>query len=119
MRSAPVTSPPRTSLLGGPRESSLPEPPWFTVGGDRVRLLRDGLEAFPAMLEAIANARAEILLEMYWIGDDEVGARFREALAARARDGVRVRVIQDAIGSMGLVPAWWRSLIDAGGEVIE
>jgi cardiolipin synthase len=114
-----VTSSPRISLLDGPRESALPEPPWFTVGGDRVRLLRDGLEAFPAMLEAIANAESEVLLEMYWIGDDEVGARFREALAERARAGVRVRVIQDAVGSMGLVPAWWRSLVDAGGEVVE
>jgi cardiolipin synthase len=114
-----VTSSSRISLAGSARESGLPEPPWFTVGGDRVRLLRDGLEAFPAMLDAIARARTEILLEMYWIGDDEVGSRFREALAERARAGVRVRVIQDAVGSLGLVPAWWRSLVDAGGEVVE
>ncbi|MEI7894789.1 MAG: cardiolipin synthase B, partial [Myxococcales bacterium] len=69
--------------------------PWFCVGTDRVRLLRDGVEAFPAMLEAIQRARREILLEMYWIGSDHVGERFRDALVARARDGVEVRVIYD------------------------
>jgi cardiolipin synthase len=119
MTDEPVASPARISLLEDPRASALPEPPWFTVGGDRVRLLRDGVEAFPAMLAAIANAQSEVLLEMYWIGVDDVGNRFREALAERARAGVRVRVIQDAVGSMGIVAAWWRSLTDAGGEVVE
>jgi cardiolipin synthase len=108
------------SSLDHPRGGdSADEPRWFAVGIDRVRLLRDGAEAFPAMLEAIAGATTEILLEMYWIGADEVGARFREALAERARAGVRVLVIQDAVGSMGVVPAWWRSLTDAGGQVVE
>jgi len=40
------------------------------------------------MLEAIASATREVLLEMYWIGPDPVGVAFREALAARARAGV-------------------------------
>jgi cardiolipin synthase len=108
----------RSSSLGAD-SGRVSEPPWFTVGVDRVRLLRDGAEAFPAMLAAIATAKSEVLLEMYWIGADEVGERFREALAERARAGIRVRVIQDAVGSMGVVPAWWRSLTDAGGEVVE
>src|SRR4051812_23803572 len=57
--------------------------PWFDVGTDRVRLLRDGVEAFPAMLAAIAEAKKEIILEMYWVGADAVGTKFREALAKR------------------------------------
>ena len=57
--------------------------PWFAVGRDAVRLLRDGAQAFPAMLDAIARAEREVLLEMYWVGADAVGARFRDALAAR------------------------------------
>ncbi len=89
------------------------------MGADRVRLLRDGLQAFPAMLHAIAGARREVLLEMYWIGDDDVGKRFREALAARARAGVRVCVIYDALGSMGITPAWWRDVFAAGGRAVE
>lgn len=92
---------------------------WFPVGADSVRLLRDGAQAFPAMLDAIASAQREALLEMYWIGDDAVGTRFRDALAERARDGVRVCVIYDAVGSMGVTPAWWRPLFAAGGRAVE
>lgn len=90
--------------------------PWFTVSGDKVRLLRDGAEAFPAMLSAIANAKREIILEMYWVGADPVGTRFREALVERARAGVTVRVIYDAVGSLSLTPSFWDPLVAAGGE---
>jgi cardiolipin synthase len=93
--------------------------PWFGVGGDEVRLLRDGIEAFPAMLEAIESAEREILLEMYWVGADAVGVRFREALTRMARKGVTVRVIYDAVGSLAITPAFWQPLVAAGGEVRE
>jgi cardiolipin synthase len=114
----------RIPPLTPPRPPTAPdaapaEPPWFDVGGDRVRLLRDGAQAFPAMLAAIAAARREVLLEMYWVGPDAVGERFREALAAKARSGVKVCVIYDALGSMGLTPAWWRPLFEAGGRAVE
>jgi cardiolipin synthase len=95
------------------------EPPWFPVGPDSVRLLRDGAQAFPAMLDAIARAKREVLLEMYWIGADSVGERFRDALAASARAGVKVCVIYDALGSMGIASAWWQPLLAAGGRVFE
>jgi cardiolipin synthase len=93
--------------------------PWFKVGGDEVRLLRDGVEALPAMLDAIGAAKHEILLEMYWVGPDAVGTRFREALVEKARSGVTVRVIYDAIGSLAITPSFWESLVRAGGEVRE
>lgn len=91
----------------------------FQVGADRVRLLRDGVEAFPAMLDAIASAEREILLEMYWVGADKCGVRFRDALTRRAREGVRVRVIYDSVGSLGITETWWQPLRDAGGDVRE
>jgi cardiolipin synthase len=93
--------------------------PWFKVGTDEVRLLRDGAEAFPAMLAAIASAKREILLEMYWVGPDAVGTKFRQALVERARAGVIVRVIYDAVGSLAITPSFWDSLVRAGGEVRE
>jgi cardiolipin synthase A/B len=89
------------------------------VGRDAVRLLRDGAQAFPVMLEAISRAEREVLLEMYWIGSDVVGERFREALAERACAGVRVCVLYDAVGSLGISLAWWRPLVAAGGRVFE
>lgn len=94
-------------------------PRWFQVGEARVRLLRDGREAFPAMLEAIARAEREIVLEMYWVGADAVGIRFLDALVARARAGVTVRVVYDAVGSLSITPAFWSELLLAGGEVRE
>jgi len=84
-----------------------------------VRLLRDGNQAFPAMLAAIAGARREVLLEMYWIGADPVGVRFREALADAAHRGVSVRVIHDAVGSFGIDQAWWEPLVAKGGRVAQ
>lgn len=65
-----------------------------------LRLLHDGVEAIPAMLEAIAAARHELLLEMYWFGSDATGMRFATALMERAKAGVCVRVIYDAVGSL-------------------
>lgn len=91
---------------------------WFRVGDDEVRLLRDGAEAFPAMLEAIARAEEDVLLEMYWVGDDACGRSFRDALVERANAGVRVRVIVDAVGSLALTPRFWAPLTFAGGEVV-
>jgi cardiolipin synthase A/B len=93
--------------------------PWFKVAGDEVRLLRDGVEALPAMLSAIAAAKREVILEMYWVGPDAVGTRFRDALVEKARTGVTVRVIYDAIGSLAITPSFWESLVRAGGEVRE
>lgn len=92
---------------------------FLPIGEDRIRLLRDGREAFPAMLQAIAGAREEITLEMYWVASDGVGERFRRALCERAAAGVKVRVIYDSLGSVGLPRHWWAPLLAAGGEVIE
>lgn len=95
----------------------VPTCPSFDVDGDRVRLLVDGLDAFPIMLAAIRRAKSEILLEMYWVGDDPVGRTFLLALTRAADDGVIVRVVFDAIGSLGLAEGFWDPLIRAGGLV--
>jgi cardiolipin synthase len=100
-------------------EASTTSPRWFPVGEDRVRLLRDGREAFPAMLEAIDAAEREVLLEMYWVGADAAGELFRHALTRAATRGVTVRVVYDALGSLNIDIAWWAQLVAAGGEVLE
>jgi cardiolipin synthase len=93
--------------------------PSFAVGKDEVMLLRDGAQAFPAMLAAIAGAEREVLLEMYWIGDDTCGRRFRDALVERASAGVRVRVIHDAVGCLDLPNGFFAPLLAQGAEVYE
>lgn len=67
--------------------------------GATARLLDGGREAFPAMLEAIRGARAQVFLEFYMFSPEGIGATFIEALSAAARRGVRVEVVIDAWGS--------------------
>lgn len=89
------------------------------VGGNRIRLLRDGREAFPAMLDAITGARRQILLEMYWLGSDQIGWRFARALGEAASRGVEVAVLFDGFGSFGVDGALIRELGSAGAQVVE
>jgi len=66
--------------------------------GNRVSLLVNGDDYFPALLAAIDGARRSVQLETYIFADDKVGARVREALAAAAARGVEVRVLVDGYG---------------------
>jgi len=67
--------------------------------GNRAEILRNGVQIFPSMLAAIRAAQKTINLEFYIYWDGEVGRMFAEALAERARAGVAVKVILDAVGS--------------------
>jgi len=88
------------------------------VAGNAVRSLRDAAENYPAWLASIEAAQRSIFFESYIIADDEIGRRFRDALAARSRAGVRVRVLYDWLGSPGkLVGRFWKPLQDAGALV--
>jgi cardiolipin synthase len=87
------------------------------VPGNDVRLLIDGPDAYAAMLELIADARRWIHFENYIIRSDDEGWRFAKALAARAREGLRVRVLYDWLGSVATRRRYWRFLRDAGVEV--
>jgi cardiolipin synthase len=89
------------------------------VPGNTVRFLRDGREAFPAMLEAIAQARRQVLLEMYWFDSDRVGRRFADALGQARERGVEVAVIYDAIGSISADRAMFSELEERGAHVLE
>ena len=80
-----------------PSAHALADP--VTVPGNRVQLLRNGDEIFPAMLRAIRGARSTINLESYIFWSGAVATQFREALSERARHGVQVRILLDAIGS--------------------
>ena len=67
--------------------------------GNRVEVLRNGVQIFPSMLSAIRGARKTINLEFYIYWDGEIGRQFAETLAERARAGVKVNVVLDAVGS--------------------
>jgi cardiolipin synthase A/B len=88
------------------------------VSGNRLRILRDARENYPAWAGAIEAARRTIHLEMYIVHDDSTGRCFRDLLVGRARAGVTVRVLYDWFGSLRLVGrGFWAPLRAAGGEV--
>ncbi len=103
----------RATQRAAPDASTVP------VRDDEVRLLRDGGEAYPAMLAAIGAASDEIVMEFYWFGSDAVGRQFCDALAERARSGVTVRVIFDAFGSTPVDPEMFNELRANGADVRE
>ncbi len=88
------------------------------IPGNSVRLLFDGPEIFATMHRQIAAARHRIHFENYIFRDDECGTGFAEAMIARAREGVRVRVLYDWLGSIGTSWRFWQRMRDAGIEVV-
>jgi len=86
------------------------------IEGNAVRLLRDAVENHPAWLAAIRAATHTILFESYLFEDDAVGREFTAALAAKAREGVRVRLVYDCLGSRSAGDLW-HELRAAGAQV--
>lgn len=88
------------------------------IGGNQVRLLEDGRENYPAWLSAIRAAKQQVHFENYFIYEDEVGLEFANAFLAKAREGVRVRLIYDWLGGFGKASRrFWRTLREGGVEV--
>jgi cardiolipin synthase len=88
----PVDSPAFTDSLTG--LAGTPYQP-----GNRLEILNNGRAFYPSMLEAIRGARRSITMEAYIYWDGEIGATFARALAERARAGVVVKLLLDAVGS--------------------
>lgn len=86
--------------------------------GNEVTLLPGGDQAFPRMLEAIAAARHEVLLESYIFADDATGREFLAALGDAARRGCTVRLMCDGIGSFSLPRSRLAELEHAGGQAL-
>jgi cardiolipin synthase len=87
------------------------------LAGNRVVDLQNGEEIFPAMLEAIRGARKTITFETYIYWSGEIGERFAEALAERARAGVEVHVTIDWAGSVKMEEALLQRMEEAGVQV--
>ncbi len=85
--------------------------------GNRIDILNNGDEFYPAMLQDIAIAQLSITIEayIYWAGG--IGRRFAEALAERARAGVRVKILLDAFGSADIGDEIIRTLEDGGCQL--
>lgn len=82
--------------------------------GNGITPLHDGEQAFPAMLEAIAQAGAEVLLSTYIFDRDETGREFVDALKAASDRGARVRILLDDFGRRYSIPTVLPRLRKAG-----
>src|SRR5688572_4076588 len=85
--------------------------------GNRVEPLHNGDAIFPAMLGAIRGARRSVCFEtfIYWSGS--IGREFAEALAGRARAGVKVHVMLDWVGASRIDESLVERMTEAGVEV--
>ena len=89
------------------------------VDGNRVDLLRDGTQAFPAMFDAMQHARDSINLEFYTFDDVRSGGRtLGDVLVDRLHHGVAVSVIYDAFGSNTTPAAFIDRLARAGARMV-
>lgn len=86
--------------------------------GNRVTLLRNGTEFFPALERAIDEAECEILLETYIFEPDVAGLRIRDALARAVKRGVIACVLLDGFGSKELSKDFVREMQDMGIQVL-
>ncbi len=87
------------------------------VEGNRFEALLNGDQIFPPMLEAIRGAKQSITFEtyIYWSGD--IGKAFADALAERARAGVKVHVLLDWVGSAKIDDGFLQEMEKAGVEI--
>jgi cardiolipin synthase len=87
------------------------------VDGNRLTLLRNGEEYFPALVAAFDAARTEIHFETYIFAGDETGSLIADALARAAARGVATHLLIDGFGSMAF-PARLRALMEQAGVKI-
>ena len=85
--------------------------------GNRVDLLENGEEFFPAVFDAIRHARKEVILETFIIFEDKVGKELHEVLLQAAQRGVQVDMLIDGFGSADLSAAYIDSLSAAGVRI--
>ncbi len=88
------------------------------ISGNRIELLKNGEEIYPAMLTAIAEAERSITLETYEYWGEEIAGAFADALANAAERGVRVHAIFDFLGSTRAGADKFERMEEAGVEVV-
>ena len=87
--------------------------------GNRVEVLSNGDEIFPAMLKAIRGAQKTISFETYIYWSGSIGREFADTLAERARAGVKIHVLLDWIGSLKMDPSLIEEMKQAGVQVMK
>lgn len=85
---------------------------------DKVELLVGGAATFDSIMEAVRQAKDHIHLEYYIFEPDQTGLGLMKLLCEKARAGIKVRLLVDALGSKKLSAKFYRPLQEAGGEFV-
>ena len=91
----------------------------FVTMDNEVRYINEGDEFFEALFEEISKAKRFIHVEMYIIRNDELGKKLAHELAVKAKEGVEVKLLFDAVGCHKLPRKFFRELREAGGKTAE
>jgi cardiolipin synthase len=91
-----------------------PRPQKAWVPGNRIDLLENGEQYYPAVFEAIEQAKREVIIETFILFEDKVGLALQQVLIAAARRGVSVDVLVDGFGSPDLSAEFIGALAEAG-----
>ena len=85
---------------------------------DEVEVYTDGYQFFPALLKAIASARSHIHIDVYIIEEDPLGSLVADALIAKSREGVEVRLIYDDVGCWKVRHRFFERMREEGIEAV-
>ncbi len=88
------------------------------VGGNRLTLLLNGEQIYPAILRAIRSARTTITYAQYSYEDGQIARDVAEALAERCRAGVKAHVLLDSVGTLTMPREYWDLMAKAGCQVV-
>jgi cardiolipin synthase A/B len=110
MSSLPIDSEDFVRMLGALADAQV-------HGHNNIEVLTNGEAFYEAELEAIGRARHSVNIEAYIFQKGKIADRFIEALTERAKAGVKVNIVLDAIGSFATWKGYVKPLCDAGGRV--
>lgn len=85
--------------------------------GNTVEIYKNGYEFFPALLAEIAKAKHHIHIDVYIFCDDALGRLISDALIAKAREGVEVRLIYDDVACWSVKNSFYERMREEGIEV--
>ena len=88
------------------------------VGGNRLKLLVNGEQIYPAILGAIRKARTTITYAQYSYEDGPISRDLAEAMADRCRAGVRAHILLDSVGTLSMPKEYTELMSKAGCEVV-
>lgn len=110
-------APERSLAEGASQPDTAHKPASVSVAGHELTLFAESPPLIEAMIGDIRAARVRVWMESYIFSDDAAGQAMIAAMAERARAGVEVRLMVDALGSFSSPNSLFASLVAAGGQV--